>query len=178
MRERRREGRSKTFDWAEFRPIAQALAQERVRQADGVQAEPGDLERSRRREERRKRYESVTGAPPEPGPADTTRMELESAGSTGDLVTPLLERQQKMQDEIEQRWQQVEQTPFREERRVPLSTSSRDNAELEKLLESYKKGVSGVTRVRDRGGWAHIHASVVMCVILLPDSVLLVFGGR
>ncbi|XP_072568399.1 uncharacterized protein mprip isoform X1 [Paramormyrops kingsleyae] len=151
VRERRREGRSKTFDWAEFRPIAQVLAQERVWQADAAQAELGDLERSRRREERRKRYESVTSAPPEPGPADTTRMDFESTGSTGDLVTPLLERQQKMQDEIEQRWQQVEQTPIREERRVPLSmsTSPRDNGELEKLLESYKKGVEDLKRQLD-----------------------------
>uniref|UniRef100_A0A8C6V731 Myosin phosphatase Rho interacting protein n=1 Tax=Neogobius melanostomus TaxID=47308 RepID=A0A8C6V731_9GOBI len=37
-RERRREGRSKTFDWAEFRPIAQALAQQRAQEAESLQA--------------------------------------------------------------------------------------------------------------------------------------------
>ncbi|XP_016095063.1 myosin phosphatase Rho-interacting protein-like [Sinocyclocheilus grahami] len=58
-RERRREGRSKTFDWAEFRPIAQALAQQRAHEADTFQAELA--ERNKRREERRRRYESVTG---------------------------------------------------------------------------------------------------------------------
>uniref|UniRef100_A0A8C9V8N3 Myosin phosphatase Rho interacting protein n=1 Tax=Scleropages formosus TaxID=113540 RepID=A0A8C9V8N3_SCLFO len=133
-RDRRREGRSKTFDWAEFRPIAQALAQQRAREADAVQAELGDIERNRRREERRKRYESVTGSSLEP-----TGVVLESS-SHGDVAAPLLERQKMMQEEIEQRWQQVERTPIREERRVPLSiTQARATAELENLLESYKQ---------------------------------------
>uniref|UniRef100_A0A8C9U0I5 Myosin phosphatase Rho interacting protein n=1 Tax=Scleropages formosus TaxID=113540 RepID=A0A8C9U0I5_SCLFO len=133
-RDRRREGRSKTFDWAEFRPIAQALAQQRAREADAVQAELGDIERNRRREERRKRYESVTGSSLEP-----TGVVLESS-SHGDVAAPLLERQKMMQEEIEQRWQQVERTPIREERRVPLSiTQARATAELENLLEKELK---------------------------------------
>ncbi|KAG7491791.1 hypothetical protein MATL_G00007670 [Megalops atlanticus] len=141
-RERRREGRSKTFDWAEFRPIAQALAQQRAHEADILHAELGDLERSKRREERRKRYESVTGSSLEPS-ADGSKMDVESGGGAGDTHPPSLERQQRVQDEIEQHWQQVEKTPIREERRVPLSSTlqGRETAELEKLLESYKKGV-------------------------------------
>ncbi|XP_053495226.1 myosin phosphatase Rho-interacting protein isoform X3 [Ictalurus furcatus] len=142
--ERRREGRSKTFDWAEFRPIAQALAQQRAHEADALQAQLGDAERSKRREERRRRYECVTGSLSfEPSP-DISRMDLESAHTNvGSVCPPSPERQQKVEDEIEQHWQQVEKTPIREERRVPLSTAlrTRETTELEKLLESYKKGV-------------------------------------
>ncbi|XP_064179093.1 myosin phosphatase Rho-interacting protein isoform X6 [Anguilla rostrata] len=137
-RERRREGRSKTFDWAEFRPIAQALAQQRAQEADTLQAELGDLERSKRREERRKRYESVTLETA----VDGGKMDVESSG-VGEPQPPSPGRQQRVQDEIEQHWQQVEKTPIRDERRVPLSSAlqTRETAELEKLLESYKKGV-------------------------------------
>ncbi|KAG5262656.1 hypothetical protein AALO_G00277400 [Alosa alosa] len=151
-RERRREGRSKTFDWAEFRPTAQALAQQRASEAEALQAELSDSERSRRREERRRRYGSVAGS----SPTDSLGgMDFESAGGGGGRLseggsTPphqpqpvSLERQRKVEDEIEQHWQQVEKTPIREERRVPLASAlqTRETAELEKLLESYKKGV-------------------------------------
>ncbi|XP_041939465.1 myosin phosphatase Rho-interacting protein isoform X3 [Alosa sapidissima] len=155
-RERRREGRSKTFDWAEFRPTAQALAQQRASEAEALQAELSDSERSRRREERRRRYGSVAGS----SPTDSLGgMDFESAGggggggggrlSEGGSTPPhqpqpvSLERQRKVEDEIEQHWQQVEKTPIREERRVPLASAlqTRETAELEKLLESYKKGV-------------------------------------
>ncbi|KAJ8246369.1 hypothetical protein GJAV_G00266960 [Gymnothorax javanicus] len=137
-RDRRREGRSKTFDWAEFRPIAQALAQQRAQEAD---AELGDPERSRRREERRKRYESMTASPLESA-VDGGKMDV-GGGVIGEAQPPSPGRQQRVQDEIEQHWQQVENTPLREERRVPLSSAlqSKETAELQKLLESYKKGV-------------------------------------
>uniref|UniRef100_A0A673Z0I7 Myosin phosphatase Rho interacting protein n=1 Tax=Salmo trutta TaxID=8032 RepID=A0A673Z0I7_SALTR len=130
-RERRREGRSKTFDWAEFRPIAQALAQQRAREAEPLQTDLGDPDRSQRREERRRRYESVT----------SSSVDQPAGSECGG--PPSLERQQKVEEEIEQHWQQVEQTPIRDERRVPLPSTlqTRETAELEKLLESYKKGV-------------------------------------
>uniref|UniRef100_A0A6Q2XFT1 PH domain-containing protein n=1 Tax=Esox lucius TaxID=8010 RepID=A0A6Q2XFT1_ESOLU len=135
-RERRREGRSKTFDWAEFRPIAQALAQQRAQEAEPLHTDLGDLERNRRREERRRRYESVTGSSDQPAGSETRRMDYESGG--GSECNPGVE------EEIEQHWQQVEKTPIRDERRVPLPSTqpTRETAELEKLLESYKKGVS------------------------------------
>ncbi|KAA0725384.1 Myosin phosphatase [Triplophysa tibetana] len=141
-RERRREGRSKTFDWAEFRPIAQALAQQRANEADTLQAEITN-ERNKRREERRRRYESVTGSSFDPV-ADGAKMDFESGGVVQvDAPPPSVERQQKVEEEIEQRWQQVEKTPIREEKRVTLPSSfqPRDTSELEKLVESYKKGV-------------------------------------
>uniref|UniRef100_A0A8C4ZFU7 Myosin phosphatase Rho interacting protein n=1 Tax=Gadus morhua TaxID=8049 RepID=A0A8C4ZFU7_GADMO len=102
--ERRREGRSKTFDWAEFRPIAQALAQQRAQEAEGLSADMADVV-------------AAAAAP--------------------------AERKQRVEEVIEQHWQQVEQTPLREEKRVPLPVAlqPRDTAELERLLESYKRGV-------------------------------------
>ncbi|XP_054612850.1 myosin phosphatase Rho-interacting protein isoform X5 [Dunckerocampus dactyliophorus] len=148
-RERRREGRSKTFDWAEFRPIAQALAQQRAQEAESLQTDLGELERSRRREERRKRYESVTNSSMEHSPLkDSERLDFESLDGLGQLrpdssSSQFLERQQKVEEAIEQHWRQVEKTPMREERRVPLSSASPpiETAELTQLLENYKQGI-------------------------------------
>jgi len=158
-RDRRREGRSKTFDWAEFQAIAQARAKQRAQEAESLSLE--ELERSRRREERRKRYDAPA-APPPPPPSEVNpataeeddcgggRMDYESgeaeavrAGPEAPSSSPL-ERQQRVEEVIEQHWQQVEKTPLREEKRVPLpvATQPRDTGDLEKLLESYKKGVS------------------------------------
>ncbi|XP_021068895.1 myosin phosphatase Rho-interacting protein isoform X5 [Mus pahari] len=161
-RERRREGRSKTFDWAEFRPIQQALAQERastVGSSDSgdpgcLEAEPGDLERerARRREERRKRFgmlDTIDG----PGMEDTAlRMDIDR--SPGLLGSPDL-KTQNVHVEIEQRWHQVETTPLREEKQVPIAPlhlSLEDRSErlstheltslLEKELEQSQKEAS------------------------------------
>ncbi|KAK2820968.1 hypothetical protein Q5P01_023927 [Channa striata] len=147
VRERRREGRSKTFDWAEFRPIAQALAQQRAQEAESLHTDLGELERSRRREERRKRYESVTSSSTEHMClTEGGRTDCESGegiGHTDSLGPSSLERQQRVEEVIEQHWRQVEKTPIREERRVPLPTPlpSRETAELEQLLENYKQGI-------------------------------------
>ncbi|NXQ29741.1 MPRIP protein, partial [Alaudala cheleensis] len=130
-RERRREGRSKTFDWAEFRPIQQALVQERANAADSsssssaafprdtgaTDADPGELERerARRREERRKRFEmidAVDGA----GSEETLRMEVDRI-----LPVPGDIKPQNVHVEIEQRWHQVETTPLREEKQIPIT---------------------------------------------------------
>ncbi|XP_068002686.1 myosin phosphatase Rho-interacting protein isoform X4 [Melanerpes formicivorus] len=130
-RERRREGRSKTFDWAEFRPIQQALAQERANAADSsksgsaafprdtgaTDADPGELERerARRREERRKRFEmidAVDGA----GSEEALRMEVDRI-----LPVPTDIKPQNVHVEIEQRWHQVETTPLREEKQIPIT---------------------------------------------------------
>ncbi|XP_053936945.1 myosin phosphatase Rho-interacting protein isoform X6 [Cuculus canorus] len=130
-RERRREGRSKTFDWAEFRPIQQALAQERANAADSSKSgsaafprdsgttdtDPGELERerARRREERRKRFEmidAVDGA----GSEEALRMEVDRI-----LPIPADIKPQNVHVEIEQRWHQVETTPLREEKQIPIT---------------------------------------------------------
>ncbi|XP_020923694.1 myosin phosphatase Rho-interacting protein isoform X5 [Sus scrofa] len=152
-RERRREGRSKTFDWAEFRPIQQALAQERAGGAPGPpdahpEAEPGELERerARRREERRKRAEGLG--------ADDAALRMEVDRGPGPPVTTAL-RTQNVHVEIEQRWHQVETTPLREEKQVPIAPlhlSSEDGGDrlstheltslLEKELEQSQKEAS------------------------------------
>ncbi|KAJ6655998.1 hypothetical protein lerEdw1_004583 [Lerista edwardsae] len=132
-RERRREGRSKTFDWAEFRPIQQALAQERAglaetskgsaalfpKEAGASDADPGELERerARRREERRKRFESLD-APDAGGPEDFSRMEVDRLPG---LPVASEAKPQSVHVEIEQRWHQVETTPLREEKQVPIA---------------------------------------------------------
>ncbi|XP_066496821.1 myosin phosphatase Rho-interacting protein isoform X2 [Tiliqua scincoides] len=167
-RERRREGRSKTFDWAEFRPIQQALAQERASMAEtskggaalffkescASDADPGELERerARRREERRKRFESLD-APDGGGPEDFSRMEVDRPPG---LPVSSETKPQNVHVEIEQRWHQVETTPLREEKQVPIAplhlTPSDDSSEmvhkqqlttlLEKELEQSQKAAS------------------------------------
>ncbi|XP_053419204.1 myosin phosphatase Rho-interacting protein isoform X7 [Nycticebus coucang] len=145
-RERRREGRSKTFDWAEFRPIQQALAQERAGtmgtpdtpEPGRPEAETGELERerARRREERRKRF----GMPD----TEDVALRMEVDRSPGLPAAPDL-KTQNIHVEIEQRWHQVETTPLREEKQVPIAplhlSSSEDGGdrlsthELTSLLE-------------------------------------------
>ncbi|XP_059936416.1 myosin phosphatase Rho-interacting protein isoform X1 [Mesoplodon densirostris] len=158
-RERRREGRSKTFDWAEFRPIQQALAQERAGAPGPAtprpEAEPGELERerARRREERRKRFGAVDAAD---GPSiDDPALRMEVDRGPGPPATADL-RTQNVHVEIEQRWHQVETTPLREEKQVPIAplhlSSSEDGSDrlstpeltsvLEKELEQSQKEAS------------------------------------
>ncbi|XP_059764719.1 myosin phosphatase Rho-interacting protein isoform X4 [Balaenoptera ricei] len=158
-RERRREGRSKTFDWAEFRPIQQALAQERAGAPGPAtprpEAEPGELERerARRREERRKRFGAVDAAD---GPSiDDTALRMEVDRGPG-LPATADPRTQNVHVEIEQRWHQVETTPLREEKQVPIAplhlSSSEDGSDrlstpeltsvLEKELEQSQKEAS------------------------------------
>ncbi|CAN0094957.1 unnamed protein product [Rangifer tarandus platyrhynchus] len=151
-RERRREGRSKTFDWAEFRPIQQALAQERAG-GSRAEVEPGELERerARRREERRKRF----GTPDVEGPsAEDAALRMEVDRGLGPPTAAEL-RTQNVHVEIEQRWHQVETTPLREEKQVPIAPlhlSSEDGSDrlstpeltslLEKELEQSQKEAS------------------------------------
>ncbi|KAM9774411.1 myosin phosphatase Rho-interacting protein isoform 3-T3 [Syngnathus typhle] len=145
-RERRRGGRSKTFDWAEFRPIAQALAQQRAQEAESLRADLGELERSRRREERRKRYEAAsTSSSTEPSALkESWRADVQSADKLPDSSGhPFLERHQKVEEVIEQHWREVEKTPIREERRVALPSTgpARETVELQHLLGNYKQGM-------------------------------------
>ncbi|XP_078723326.1 uncharacterized protein LOC144940792 isoform X2 [Lampetra fluviatilis] len=175
-RDRRREGRSKTFDWAEFRPIhqQQALAG-RARDApdgggggggggdgdrgggrcgfvpdetqrDGA-VEP-ERDRARRWEERRKRYSSTE--------VEDGAMDVEDRGLRPPVTPPapppaqqpLSPAHDDMQDEIEQRWQQVEQTPLRESKQVAIHSHLTPTAQrpptdglvelLEKEIEALK----------------------------------------
>lgn len=71
-------------------------------------------------------------------------MDFQSAEKVPDSSGPqFLERHQKVEEVIEQHWRQVEKTPIREERRVPLPSTglARETVELEHTLDNYKQGV-------------------------------------
>ncbi|KAM8844063.1 uncharacterized protein AB9W97_022305 [Spinachia spinachia] len=129
--ERRREGRYKTFDWAGFRPQGKRAA-DPPRAKAPCSLELGELERRKRREERRRRYESMLGFPLgwEAGPEKAPGVRALSPKS-----------QQRVEEEIEECWKQVEKTVFRLERKVPLISEAGDCAEAERLLDGYMKGV-------------------------------------
>ncbi|XP_056143613.1 myosin phosphatase Rho-interacting protein-like [Lampris incognitus] len=136
--ERRQEGRYQTFDWAEFWPLTKPMPELDVQKTKGPWLlELGDLERKQRREERRRRYESMLGFPLTCEAMRDHDREADSARET----EPWL--QQEVEEEIEKYWQQVEKTGFRLEKTVPLyaKDQAKDTAELERLLDGYKKGV-------------------------------------
>ncbi|XP_029566237.1 myosin phosphatase Rho-interacting protein isoform X7 [Salmo trutta] len=190
VRERRREGRSKTYDWSEFQPgqtedpkrdkapdtvdlssasssstsssssSTSSLASSPVSttsspptsssisapppsQGSAVAArEEAEQERGRRRDERQQRFKQNTHAPStvtttmtatvnavgaeprNPGESqDQGRMEVDhpEPGAAGSGESD--GRAPDVQVEIEQRWHQVETTPLREEKQVPISTT-------------------------------------------------------
>lgn len=148
--ERRKEGRSKTFDWAEFRPAQQQSDGGNVRRTTTLFFQPAtnsetgtcdlELDRARRREERRRRFE-ISGLD------QANRVEVDKA-----TITPPRPGPKHVNVEIEHRWQQVECAPLREERQVPiLNTPSSEggspsqdlalmlNKELEKLQQEVSK---------------------------------------
>lgn len=134
--ERRREGRYKTFDWAEFRPQNRPTPDsDSQRTKDPCSLELSDLERRKRREERRRRYESMLGI--------SLCWQVTGDKTAGGSVRALSPKsQQKVEEDIEECWRLVEKTVFRLERSVPLLTEAKDPAGVEKLLDSYRKEVS------------------------------------
>ncbi|XP_038563122.1 myosin phosphatase Rho-interacting protein-like [Micropterus salmoides] len=135
VRDKRREGRYKTFDWAEFRPQNKpTLDAEPQRIKHLCSLDLGDLERRKRREERRRRYESVLGL--------SLGWEVTGDKTADGRVRALSPKsQQKVEEEIEECWKQVEKTVFRSVRTVPLFTEDKDSVKMEKLLDSYRTGV-------------------------------------
>ncbi|XP_056257779.1 myosin phosphatase Rho-interacting protein-like [Seriola aureovittata] len=133
--ERRREGRYRTFDWAEFRPQKKStLETDPQRTKSPCSLEMGDLERRRRREERRRRYENMLGF----------SLSWEESGDkreSGGVRALSPKSQEKVEEEMEECWKQVEKTMFRPERTVSLFTEAKDTVEMEKLLDIYRKGV-------------------------------------
>nr|XP_046270648.1 myosin phosphatase Rho-interacting protein-like isoform X2 [Scatophagus argus] len=131
--ERRREGRYKTFDWADFRPRNRPDSEsERTKALSSL--EMGDLERRKRREERRRRYESMLGI----------SLGWEVTGdktSEGSVRALSPTSQQRVEEEIEECWTLVEKTVFRQDRTVPLCTEDKDCVQMERLLDSYRKAV-------------------------------------
>lgn len=137
LTETRREGRYRTFDWAEFRPQSE-LTLEKTKSPCSM--ELGDVARRKRREERRKRYESMLGF----ALSWEEIVEKTVEGS----VRPLSPKsQQKVEEEIEECWKQVEKTVFRLERTVPLYSQTKEPVETEGLLDKYRKWVSSYRSV-------------------------------
>uniref|UniRef100_A0A3B4VGR0 Myosin phosphatase Rho interacting protein n=1 Tax=Seriola dumerili TaxID=41447 RepID=A0A3B4VGR0_SERDU len=134
--ERRREGRYRTFDWAEFRPQKKStLETDPQRTKSPCSLEMGDLERRRRREERRRRYENMLGF-------SLSWEENGDKRESGGVRALSPKSQEKVEEEMEECWKQVEKTMFRPERTVPLFSEAKDTVEMEKLVDIYRKGVS------------------------------------
>lgn len=134
MAERRREGRYRTFDWAEFRPQIRSTRPDtdpqKVKTPSSL--ELCDLERRKRREERRRRYESMLG------------ISLSACGDLpagGNMRALSPKWQQQVEEEVEECWRLVEATVLRLDRSVPLLTERREPAGLEELLEACRKEV-------------------------------------
>ncbi|KAJ4932582.1 hypothetical protein JOQ06_011000 [Pogonophryne albipinna] len=125
--ERRREGRNKTFDWAEFRAQNKpALDHQRTKALCPL--ELGELERRKRREERRRKYESMLGFP----------LGWEAIGDKTADGSLSLKSQQKLEEEIDECWKQVEKTMFRMDRSILLFPETEEPVEL---LDSYRTGM-------------------------------------
>ncbi|KAG7504699.1 myosin phosphatase Rho-interacting protein-like [Solea senegalensis] len=137
--ERRREGRYRTFDWAEFRPRKKpTLETDRPRISAPLSLELGDLERRRRRQERRRRYKNMLGV----------SLSWEEVGAVtpddggGGIVRTLSPRsQQRVEEEMEECWRKVERSEFRLDRRVRLLTEDKDTVDMERLLNSCRERV-------------------------------------
>ncbi|XP_004071261.2 myosin phosphatase Rho-interacting protein [Oryzias latipes] len=148
--EKRGKGRYKTFDWAEFWP--QSRPEGLLGNRPPSFMELGDLERQRRREERRKRYESTLGV--------SLRRE-DGEQETRDVSAKL------QQEEIEEFWRLVERSALRPDKTVPLGAAEANAAETEKLLRSCMK--------------AECHLKVLeelQCLHQLEVERLLMEGGR
>uniref|UniRef100_A0A8C7P2I2 PH domain-containing protein n=1 Tax=Oncorhynchus mykiss TaxID=8022 RepID=A0A8C7P2I2_ONCMY len=165
VRERRREGRSKTYDWSEFQPgqtedpkrdkapdtvdpssasssstsssssSTSSLASSPVSTtsspptSSSISAPPpgrgsavatreeAEQERGRRRDERQQRFKQNTHS------QDQGRMEVDHPEPGAEGSGESDGRAPDVQVEIEQRWHQVETTPLREEKQVPISTT-------------------------------------------------------
>ncbi|XP_029014847.1 myosin phosphatase Rho-interacting protein-like isoform X2 [Betta splendens] len=127
--DRRRGGRYKTFDWTglDFSPQNKPTPETDPRRTEPpCSLEMVDLERRKRREERRRRYEHMLGF--------SLSWEKKTVAASVRALSPT--SQHKIEEDIEERWKQVENTVFRLERAVPLYT--KDKADVEKLLDSYR----------------------------------------
>uniref|UniRef100_A0A1A8LQ70 Zgc:175222 n=4 Tax=Nothobranchius TaxID=28779 RepID=A0A1A8LQ70_9TELE len=126
--ERRHEDHYKTFGCSEIRP----QSDETDHQKPLSPLELGDLERRTRREERRRRYESMLGF--SLGHTETQKTE------DGDVRALSPQLQLRMEKQIEECWRKVEKSGFIPERKVLLSVDTRDCSEVEKI-HSYRKTV-------------------------------------
>uniref|UniRef100_A0A8D0DDN1 Myosin phosphatase Rho interacting protein n=1 Tax=Sander lucioperca TaxID=283035 RepID=A0A8D0DDN1_SANLU len=130
IRERRREGRSKTFDWSEFK-------MEQTEKPAKERADTVDLSSS---------FSTTSSYCARP-PSMTVEAEKENVmrgEEQGKMevdhptaMCPASEekdsRTSGVREEIEQRWHQVETTPLREEKQVPINTASGNSGNSDRL---------------------------------------------
>ncbi|XP_041830759.1 myosin phosphatase Rho-interacting protein-like [Melanotaenia boesemani] len=132
---RRQQGCYKSIDWSEFRPRSKSAVEVETRETKPLcSLEVGDLEGRRRREARRRKYETMLGI--SLGFGERGEKTVDSC-----VRAPSPKSQQRVEEEIEEFWRQVEKFAFRAERMVPLFTETRNTAEVEELLQSYRKQV-------------------------------------
>uniref|UniRef100_A0A4W6G174 Myosin phosphatase Rho interacting protein n=1 Tax=Lates calcarifer TaxID=8187 RepID=A0A4W6G174_LATCA len=105
VRERRPEGRSKTFDWSEFK-------------MEQTERPVKERENARR------------GVPPH---SMTRKMEVDHPTTMHPASEDQDNRTSDVHEEIEQRWHQVETTPLREEKQVPITTALGNSANSDRL---------------------------------------------
>uniref|UniRef100_A0AAQ5XZK7 PH domain-containing protein n=1 Tax=Amphiprion ocellaris TaxID=80972 RepID=A0AAQ5XZK7_AMPOC len=119
VRERRREGRSKTYDWSEFK----------MEQTEKpVKERAGTIDLS----------SSFSTTSSYCSPSSSPSSLASSPVSTSSLQTSSREdkkgnRSPDVQVEIEQRWHQVETTPLREEKQVPITTALGNSSNSDRL---------------------------------------------
>uniref|UniRef100_A0A4W3H5X0 Myosin phosphatase Rho interacting protein n=1 Tax=Callorhinchus milii TaxID=7868 RepID=A0A4W3H5X0_CALMI len=155
-RERRREGRSKTLDWAEF--CRDTKVDLDLSNSSATEPDPRELERdrARRREERRRRFETAEDSH---SLHDEPLMKLEVDGS---IRTPKAARPENVSVEIEQRWHQVESARLCEENQVPIPIHSTQANGQERLPAQEPQALSTEVRAlnhdrEETRGLIHIH---------------------
>uniref|UniRef100_A0A3Q3IBP8 PH domain-containing protein n=1 Tax=Monopterus albus TaxID=43700 RepID=A0A3Q3IBP8_MONAL len=136
VRERRREGRSKTFDWSEFKT-------EQTEKPLKERADTVDLNSSF---STTSSYCSPSSSPSSLASSPVSTSSLQTSLISGANPTSMTEEAEKenvkrgipphntnVQEEIEQRWQQVETIPLREEKQVPITTALVNSGSSDRL---------------------------------------------
>uniref|UniRef100_A0A671LH08 Myosin-2 heavy chain-like n=1 Tax=Sinocyclocheilus anshuiensis TaxID=1608454 RepID=A0A671LH08_9TELE len=128
----KREGRSKTFDWSEFRPGQEnESGQPSIKRADTsviISSSPSSTSSATAPTAGGVNATTVAEPPsklPHKVPQEQVRMDVDNARDTQEVDSQsTAHRNSDVQVEIEQRWHQVETTPLREEKQVPITGSS------------------------------------------------------
>uniref|UniRef100_A0A672FFA8 Myosin phosphatase Rho interacting protein n=1 Tax=Salarias fasciatus TaxID=181472 RepID=A0A672FFA8_SALFA len=137
VRERRREGRSKTYDWTEFK-------MEKTQKPVKERADTVDLSSSF---STTSSYCSASSSPSSlaSSPVSTSSSSAADGQEQGKMEVdhPAALRSEKddkkdnrspdVREEIEQRWHQVETTPLREEKQVPITTALANSSNSDRL---------------------------------------------
>ncbi|XP_077407254.1 uncharacterized protein LOC144038559 isoform X2 [Vanacampus margaritifer] len=158
VRERRREGRSKTFDWSEFKiekkdkpakeradtvdhgssisspssspvstsaPQTPRVSDDCPASAVGVDGRGGDPSHLPNTVLVTSTLNTTSPAqPPLPERQEQGRMEVDHPTASHNVEEDKFSMTSGAKEEIEQRWHQVETTPLREEKQVPISTAT------------------------------------------------------